>query len=130
MSGPASHGPANLDDGDVRVPYSIPDQLLDLVRDVRNDLDRVAKVLTLSLALDDVLVHPACGEVVPLQHRAGRKALVVTEVEIRLRTVIRHEDLAMLVGAHRSWIDIDVRIHLEVGDSKTPGLEQRTHGRT
>ena len=97
---------------------------------MRNYLNRVSKVLTLSLALDDVLIHPACGEVVPLQHRTGRKALVVTEVEIRLRTVIGHKDLTVLVGAHRSRINVDVGIHLEVGDPKASGFEQRTHGCT
>ena len=44
------------------------------------------------------------------------KALVMAEVQIRLRAVFRNIDLAMLVRAHRPGIDIDIRIELLRGD--------------
>ena len=36
------------------------------------------------------------------------KALVVPKIEIGLGTVVGDEDFAMLIGAHRARIDIDV----------------------
>src|SRR5262245_33109504 len=41
-----------------------------------------------------------------------REALVVAQVEVGLAPVIQHIDFAVLIRAHGTWIDIDVRIEL------------------
>ena len=63
--------------------------------------------------------------------RAGTpgEALVVTEIEIGLRPVVRHEHLTMLVGAHRAGIDIEVGVELLQPDFIAARLQQRTERR-
>ena len=58
-------GPADLDDHDVRIAVAgdPPDPLLDLVRDVGDDLDRAAEVVAAALLGDDRLVDPAGRDV-------------------------------------------------------------------
>ena len=58
-------GPADLDDDDVRVAVArdAPDPLLDLVGDVRDDLDRPAEVVAAALLGDDRLVDAAGRDV-------------------------------------------------------------------
>ena len=50
------------------------------------------------------------------------EALVVTEVEVSLTTVIGHEDLAVLERVHRAGIDVDVRVELAHRDPQAPRL--------
>lgn len=38
-----------------------------------------------------------------------------TKIEVRLATIIKHEDLAMLEGRHRARVDVQVRVDLDVG---------------
>jgi len=40
----------------------------------------------------------------------------MAQVQIGLSAVVCDEDFAVLVGIHRPWIDIDIRIQLEKGD--------------
>src|SRR3546814_15851746 len=51
-------------------------------------------------------------DVVALPRSDAGEALVVAQVEIGLRPVVRYVDLAMLIGAHRPGIDIKVRVEL------------------
>ncbi len=120
-------GPADLDDDDVRVAVAgdPPDPLLDLVRDVRDDLDRAAEVVAAALLGDDRLVDPAGRDVAELGQVLVDEALVVAEVEVGLGAVVGDEDLAVLVGRHRPGIDVDVRVELEDGDAETAALRRR-----
>ena len=118
-------GPADLDDHDVRVavPGDAPDPLLDLVGDVRDDLDGAAEVVAAALLGDDRLVDPAGRDVGELGQVLVDEPLVVAEVEVRLGAVVGDEDLAVLVGRHRPRIHVDVRIELEDGDAQAARLE-------
>ncbi len=122
-------GAADLEDGDVRLArvelHRGVHARFDLVGDVRDDLHRRAQVLAAALLGDDALVDRPGGEVVLPAHAAGGEALVVAEVEIRLRAVVGHEDLAVLVRAHRARIHVDVRVELDVRDAQAPRLEER-----
>ena len=121
-------GPADLDDDDVRIAVAgdPTDALLDLVGDVRDDLDRAAEVVAAALLGDDRLVDAAGGDVAQLGQVLVDEALVVAEVEVGLGAVVGDEDLAVLVRRHRARIHVDVRIELEDGDPETSGLEQAT----
>ena len=48
----------------------------------------------------------------------------MAEVEIRLRAVLGHIDLAVLIRAHRSGIDVDVRVEFLRGDLQPARLEK------
>ena len=62
-----------------------------------------------------------------LRRHAG-EALVVAEIEIGLRPVVRDEHLTVLVGAHRAGIDVEVGIELAQPDRIAARLEKRAEG--
>jgi hypothetical protein len=62
--------------------------VLDLVRDVRDDLDRAAEVVAAALLADDGVVDRARRDVRAARGVRVREALVVPEVEIGLRAVL------------------------------------------
>ncbi len=119
-------GPADFDDDDIRIALAgdALDALLDLVRDVRNDLDGPAEVVAAALLGDDRLVDPTRRHVAELGQVLVDEPLVVTEVEVRLGAVVGDEHLAVLVRAHRARIHVDVRIELQDGDGEAAGLEE------
>ncbi len=119
-------GPADLDDDDVGVAVAgdALDPLLDLVRDVGDDLDRAAEVVAAALLGDDRLVDAAGRHVGELGEVLVDEPLVVAQVEVRLGAVVGDEDLAVLVGRHRPRVDVDVRVELEDGDGEAAGLEE------
>ena len=100
------------------------DALLDLVGDVRDDLDGRAEVVAAALALDDRVVDPAGGDVRRARRVDVGEALVVAEVEVGLGAVLGDEDLAVLVGRHRAGVDVDVRVELLQADGEPAGDEQ------
>ena len=117
---------ADLDDHDVRVARArhARDPFLDLVGDVRDDLDRAAQVVAATLLGDHRLVDAAGRDVGALGQVLVDEPLVVAQVEVGLGAVVGDEDLAVLVGRHRPRVDVDVRVELEDGDLETPRLEQ------
>src|SRR5258708_5358123 len=110
---------ADLDDHDVDPLADFADALLDLVRDVRDDLHGLAEVIAAPLLLDDFQVDTAGGEVALPRGPHGGEALVVAEVEIGLGAVIGDEDFAVLERRHRAGIDVDVGIELLQRDPET-----------
>ncbi len=98
---------------------------LDLVGDVRDHLHGAAEVIPAPLLVDDALVDLAGGEVVELLHLRGDEALVVAEVEVGLRAILRHEHLAVLERRHRARIDVDVGIELDQRDLDLARFEDR-----
>ena len=88
------------------------DPRLDLVRDVRDHLDRGAEELALPL-LAQHRVPDRAGAVarVPRQVLVD-EALVVADVEIGLGAVLGDEHLAVLERAHRARVDVQVRVEL------------------
>ena len=47
----------------------------------------------------------------------------MSKIEIGLGAIVGDEDLAMLEGAHRARIDVDVGIELEMGDFDAAGFQ-------
>src|SRR3546814_19559822 len=56
-------------------------------------------------------------------------ALVGTEVQVCLRPIFGHEHLTMLIWAHRSGVDVQVRIELAHPDSESLRLKQSAESR-
>ena len=101
-----------IDEVDVARVGHQPDPLLDLVGDVRDDLDGRAEVVAAPLAPDHRVVDPAGGDVRGARRVRVGEALVVAEVEVGLGAVLGHEHLAVLVRRHRARVDVDVRVEL------------------
>src|SRR5881396_732533 len=119
-----AHGPADLDDDDVRVPRHATDRRLDLVGDVRDHLDGTAEVIAAPLLLDHGEVDLPRRHVVVARHAARGEPLVVPEVEVGLAAVVGDEHLAVLVGTHRPRVHVDVRVHLLQRDPEAPRLQE------
>ena len=122
-------GAADLAQHEVELFIAARDERLDLVRDVGNDLHRGAQIVAAPLLLDDVLVDAAGGDVVFLVRRAAGEALVMAEVEIGLRAIVRHENLSMLIGRHGAGVDVEVGIELANPNAIATRLQERAKGR-
>ena len=101
---------------------------------MRHDLHRLAEVVALALALDDVLVDLACGDVVVAREGDVEVALIVAQVEVDFAAVGEDEHLAVprrrlvcqlgvcrvvrrvLFGIHSPSVDIEVGVHLDGRD--------------
>ena len=117
---------ADLRDDDVRRRDLLraPDPRLDLVRDVRDDLNRRAEELPLSLAAE-YGVPDRAGRVARVPREVlVDEALVVADVEIGLGAVLGDEHLTVLERAHRARVDVQVRVELLSRDGESTRLEE------
>ena len=96
----------------------------DLVRDVGDDLDRLAQVGALAFPVDDRPVDLARRDVVRLRHVDAQEPFVVPEIQVGLGAVLRHIALAVLVRIQRSGVDVDVGIEFLDGDPQPSGLQE------
>ena len=126
-------GAADLGDDDVRSVRTSGGEGAhagdDLVGDVRDDLDGVTEVLAAALLGDDVVVDLSGRHVGAADEVDVEEALVVTDVEVGLRPVVGHEDLAVLERVHRPGIDVDVGVELLHRDPQAPRSEKSSEAR-
>ena len=121
---------ADLDQHEVDALARIgQDEAFDLVGDVRDHLHGGAEIVAAPLLLQDGLVDLAGGDVVALGGRDAGEALVVAEVEVGLGAVVGDEHLAVLVGAHRPRIDVEIGVELAQPDLVAARLQQRAERR-
>ena len=98
--------------------------MLSLISLVICGMTCTAEVIAASFLVDDRQINLAGRPVaVARRHHAG-EALVVPQVEVRLRAVIRDVDLPVLVRAHRAGVHVDVRVELHEGDLVAVVLEK------
>ena len=100
------------------------DAVLDLVGDMRNDLDSLAEVFSLALVIKDRLIHLTAGQVIEAGELHIGEPLIMAEVEVRFRAIVEHINLAVLVRAHRARINVEVRIEFLESDLKAAIFEQ------
>jgi hypothetical protein len=81
-----------------RYPRDLLDPVLNRIGDVGHDLYRLAQVVALALALNDVLVDFARGDVVVAGEGDVEVALVVAEIEVDFAAVGEYEDFAVPGG--------------------------------
>ena len=105
------------------------DEFLDRVGDVRDDLHRRAEIFAAPLAGDHGRIDAAGGDAVAAPRGDADIALVMAEIEIGLGAVIGDEDLAVLIGAHRAGIDIEIGVELAQPDLEAARLQQRAERR-
>ena len=88
------------------------DALLYLIGDVGNDLHCSAEVISAPFLVYDGLVDLSGGDVAVYGKVLVDEALVMPEVKVGLCAVVGDEDLAVLVGGHRSGVYVDIRVAL------------------
>ena len=117
---------ADLDDGHIgpALRGEFADAGFDFVRDVRNNLDSFAEVITATFSGQHILINLSAGQVVTSPEHTTGEPLVVSEVEIGLRPVVEHINLAVLVRAHRARVDIEIRVEFSHGDPQAAAFEQ------
>ncbi len=120
-----AHRAADFGDDDIDVgAVGLGQRGLDLVGDVRNDLHGLAEEFAPPLLVDHGKIDLARGVVrVAVQRRVG-EPLVVAQVEVGFAAVVQHVDFAVLIGAHRARIDVDIGIELLHADAE-PALFQQ-----
>ena len=116
---------ADFDDGNIGLALvgQRADARFDFVRDVRDDLHGLAEVIAAALAGQDVFVDLSAGQIVAAAQHAAGETLVVSEIEIRLRTVVEHVDLAVLVGTHGARVDVEIRVEFAHRHAQTAAFE-------
>src|SRR5262249_48262465 len=126
-----AHRAADLTDHDVRGRRDGrgADPRLDLVRDVRDHLHRRTEELALSLFAQYGVPDRTGGVTRGTGQVLVDEALVVADVEVCLRAVLRDEDLAVLERAHRPGVDVEVRVELLGLDLQAARLQQATERR-
>ena len=93
--------------------------LLDFVGDVRDDLDGLAEVFPFALVVEHGLIDLAAGEVIEARQLDVGEPFVMAEIKVGLRAVIEDVNLAVLIRAHRSGIDVEVGVELLQRDLET-----------
>ena len=121
-----AHGAADLDQDEFLVLGAGQDEILDGVGDVRDHLHGGAEIFAAAFPGDHRGIDAAGGDVVGLLGVDAGEALVVTQIEVGLRPVIGHENLAVLIRAHRARIDVQIGVEFAQPDSIATGLQQRT----
>ena len=101
---------ADLDDGDLVL--AAVEAALDLVGDVRDDLHRAPAEVAAALALEHRAVHAAGRHVRNARQALVDEALIVAEIQVGLRAVVRDEHLAVLDRVHRAGVDVDIGVEL------------------
>ena len=120
---------ADFADHHVHFAGQLLDGGLDFVGDVRNHLHGLAEIIAAPLALDDLFVDAAAGQVVGAGERGVGEALVVAEIEIGFGAVVGDENLAVLERAHGAGIDVEVGIEFLQRDGQAAAFEQAADGR-
>ena len=124
-----AHRAADLDQDEFLLVGVGDDEFLDGVGDVRDHLHGGAEIFAAALLGDHRRIDAAGGDVVALPGVDAGEALVMAEIEVGLRPVVGHEDLAVLIGAHRPRIDVEIGIELAQPDPMAARLQQRAQRR-
>ena len=83
---------------------------LDLVGNVRHDLDGLAQIVAVALAVDDSFVDAARSDGVVAGGVDACETLVMPEVEVCFHSVSRDVTFAVFVGVECAGVDVDVGI--------------------
>ena len=83
-----------------------------------DDLDGSSEIVAATFTCDHGRVDTPGCHIRGLREIDVDESLVVPEVEIGLGTVIGDEDLAVLVGRHGAWVNVQVGIQFDHGDAQ------------
>ena len=91
---------------------------------MRNHLNGLAEVVSTPFLGQNGLIDLSAGEVVRTSEHAIREALVMSQIQIGLRSVSQNIDLAVLKGIHRTGINIEIRVELLKNHLQSTTLQQ------
>ena len=120
---------ADFDKHEINAFIAFKHEFFDVVGDMRDDLHGTAEIITAALFGDNVLVDAASGDVVAFGRGASREALVMTQIEVGLGTIIGDEAFAVLIGAHRARINVQIGVEFAKANRVTSGLKESTQSR-
>ena len=122
-------GAADFGDDHVGGLAHAAELFLDFVGDVGDDLYRAAVVAAGALAVQHRIVDLAGGDGAVAGEVFVDEAFVMSKVEVGFHAVLGDEHLAVLVGVHRSGIDVQIGIEFLEGDRVAARLEQSAQRR-
>ena len=123
-----THRAADFNDHHVNRIRNLAECSFNFVGDVRNHLHSLSEVIAAPLFRDNRFVEAASRPIVVARQMRIGEALVVPQVQIGLRAVVRHKHFAVLIGRHRAGINVQVWIALLEGDFKTAAFEETSDG--
>ena len=91
---------------------------LDGIGNMRDDLHRRAQIIAVAFLADHLGVNAAGGAIIELGGAHPHEAFIVTKIKVGFRAVVGDKHLAVLEGAHRPRIDIDIRVELDQRDAQ------------
>jgi hypothetical protein len=101
--------------------------ILDFVRNVGDNLDRLSEIISLSFFQNHMAIHLSSSNVVVLCQMDVQESFVVSQIQIGFSSIVQNEYLTMFKWRHRSGIDVQVRVDLDGRHAKTTGLQKTTH---
>ena len=90
-----------------------------------DDLNRTAQIITAPFLGNYIGIDSTCGDIVRLAGRNAGEALVMAQIQIRFCPIIGDIAFTMLIGAHRTGVDIEIGIQFAQPDLIAPRLQQR-----
>ena len=119
---------ADLRDDEVVLALSaeILNAALNLVGDMRHNLNGLAEIVASALLVDDRLIYTTRSHRVSAGSLNACESLVVTEVKVGLHTVSGHVALTVLVRVEGTGVDVDVRVELLDRNLVAASLQQLT----
>ncbi len=120
-----AHRAADLAQHEIDLPIANAQEVLDLVRDVGNDLDGFAQIIAAAFLFQHVGIDAAGTDAVGRARMDPGEAFVMAKVKVGLGPVIGHEDLAMFEGRHGARVDVQVGVELAQPDGIAARLQQR-----
>ena len=109
-----SYSTADLDDGDsgfIRPLFFFSiNTALDFIRNMRNDLHRTPAVIAVPFLIENGPIDFSGGDIRVLIQTFIDKTLIVSEIQVRLRSVIRDKNFPVLNRVHRSGVHVDVGV--------------------
>ena len=85
----------------------------DSIRDMGNDLNSLAQVISFPFFANHMLVDLASCNVIVRMESNIQKPFVVSQIQIDFATIIKNVNLSMFVWRKGTRVDVDVRIDLD-----------------
>ncbi len=119
---------AHFDDDDLGVDLLAhpTDAPLDFRSDVGDHLNGLPQIVASTLARDHFGIHLTGGHTTGARQILVDETLVCAQVQVGFRSVVQHENFAMLVRGKSARIDVDVRVQFLCRDGEPSTLQQTT----
>ena len=99
-------------------------KFFDLVRYMRDHLDGGTEIFSPPFLVQHIPVDLSGGEVGVFVQVFINKAFVMSEVQIRFRSVFRDINFPVLIGTHRPGVYIDIGIKFLCGNLQPPCFQE------